>query len=85
MSNSGTDGFEALRTGVRIAINPCLAVGLCAFDGADVVRLAEVVPGADLDEGNLVAVSDKSLPAGHPEVLITIEHELSSETSALNW
>ena len=60
------------------------ASGKVTVLGTNVVRLAEVVPGADLDEGNLVAVSDKSLPAGHPEVLITIEYELSGETLALD-
>ena len=66
------------------AVDPSFgASGKVTVLGTNVVGLAEVIPGADLDEGNLVAVSDKSLPAGDPEVLITIEHELSGETLAL--
>ena len=66
------------------AVDPSFgASGKVTVLGTNVVGLAEVIPGADLDEGNLVAVSDKSLPTGDPEVLITIEHELPNETLAL--
>ena len=61
------------------AVDPLLrAGGEGTVLGADVVGLAKVVPGADLDERDLVAVSDQRLPAGDPEVLVTVEHELQN-------
>ena len=42
----------------------------------NVVRLAKVVPGNDLDKRDLIAVGNDVLPAGDPEVLITVEDEL---------
>lgn len=45
-------------------------------DGADVVGLAEVVPGHNLNEVYLVAVCDDVLPTVYPEMLVCIEDEL---------
>ena len=70
---------RGIRTGVIEAVHPRLRAGReLAVLGPDVVRLAEVVPGADLNEVDLVAVGDKGLPARDPEVLIAVENELLS-------
>ena len=46
---------------------------------ADVVGLAKVVPGDNLDERDLVAVRDHVFPAGDPEVLVAVEDEVLVE------
>jgi len=44
-------------------VNPILAVGLITLDWTDVVGLAIVVPGDDLDYVDLVTVVDDGFPA----------------------
>ena len=59
------------------AVDPCLrARGQLTVLGSDVVGLAEVVPGNNLDEGDFVPVGNDVLPTRHPEVFITVEDEL---------
>ena len=55
-------------TSVVKAIHPGLRVGLSTVDGADVVGLAKVVPGADLDEIVHVAVLEDAVPASRVEM-----------------
>jgi len=56
--------------GVVEPVNPSLAVGLVTLDGADVVGLAVVVPGDDLDNVDLVAVVKDGLPPFGVQVVI---------------
>ena len=59
------------------AVDPSFgASGKVTVLGTNVVGLAEVVPGADLDERYLVTVGDEGLPPSDPKVLVTVENEL---------
>ena len=51
-------------------VNPILTVGLVALDGTDVVRLAVVVPGNDLDDVDFGAVADDGLPTLVVQVVV---------------
>ena len=64
------------RTGVVKTINPSLRVGLSAMNGADIVRLAKVVPSADLDEIIHVAVLENAVPTSRVEVRTGIVNPL---------
>lgn len=54
----GVVGSHVQPGGVVKTVNPILAIGLVTLDGTDVVGLAVVVPGDDLDNVDLVAVVD---------------------------
>ena len=56
-------------SGVIETVDPGLGIWLGAFDGSDVVRLAEVVPSNHLDHWDLVAGSDDRLPTGRVELV----------------
>ena len=57
-------------------VDPGLAVRLSALDGPDVVRLAVVVPGDDLDDVDLGSRGDEVFPAGGVEVGVGVVYEL---------
>ena len=50
------------------AVNPVLGVRLGTVDGTDVVRLREVVPGANFDQIEEAAVLNDLLPTGVVQV-----------------
>lgn len=50
------------------AVHPGLRVGLRAVDWSNVVRLAEIVPGADLDQVEHVPALDDVVPASRVQV-----------------
>ena len=56
--------------GMVETVNPILAAGLIIPDGAEVVGLAVVVPGENLDNVDLVAVCDDGLPARVVQVVV---------------
>ena len=56
--------------GVIEAVNPVMAVWLLTLYGTDVVGLAVVVPGDDLDNVDIVAVFDDGLPALVVQVIV---------------
>ena len=69
-------GRQWLLTGVIEAVDPRLRHGLYALDGPDVVRLAVVVPGVDLDEVDRVAVRDERLPALREQPVVAAVDEV---------
>ena len=79
MSNHQGRGHEEASTFVVEAVHPSVGPGreLTVF-GPDVVGLAEVVPGDDLDEAHFVAARDDVLPTRDVEMLIAIVDELCS-------
>lgn len=60
------------------SIDPSLRVGLGRISPKrpDVVRLAEIVPGDDLDEVKSIAVGDDVLPAAGIEMRVGVVDEL---------
>lgn len=52
------------------------AWGEVAVDGAEVVRLAEVVPGEQLHNVDLVAVRNDRLPAPGVQLVVAVVYEL---------
>ena len=54
----GVVGGHVQPGGVVETVNPIVAIGLVTLDGTDIVGLAVVVPGDDLDNVDLVAVVD---------------------------
>ena len=58
------------------AVDPRLRHGLDAVDGAEVVRLAVVVPGEDLGERDERAVLDEHLPALREEPVVAAVDEV---------
>ena len=70
LEGGGVVGGHVQPGGVVEPVNPILAVGLLTLDGTDVVGLAVVVPGDDLDNVDIVAVFDDGLPALVIQVII---------------
>ena len=66
----GVVGGHVQPGGMVATVNPILAIGLVTLDGTDVVGLAVVVPGDDLDYVNLVAVVDDGLPTLVVQVVV---------------
>ena len=66
----GVVGGHVQPGGVIETVNPVMAVWLLTLDGTDVVGLAVVVPGDDLDNVDIVAVFDDGLPALVIQVII---------------
>lgn len=59
----GVVGGHIQPGGVVEPVNPGLAIRLVTLDGTDVVGLAVVVPGDNLNDVDLIAVADDRLPA----------------------
>lgn len=52
-------------------VDPSLTVRLSAFDRANVVRFAIVVPGDDFDDGDLITVGDHGFPSLGVEMVVS--------------
>lgn len=72
---------KEIHTSVVHAVCPSLAVWLAPLNRANIVRLAIVVPGQNLDDINCVSSLDKRLPALGVKMLVRQEDELQNQVS----
>jgi hypothetical protein len=70
LEGRGIVGGHVKPAGVVQTIDPSLRVGLRAFDGAEVMRFAIIVPSDDLSKGNVISLVHDVLPTGRIEVRV---------------